>query len=164
MCTRQSRKIIWDMINRLFLTTVAVEPTFVAFLSHSQTHFHGLSCQFFQISLKKRELKTTHNAFDKLSRALFPTTFLEIAVYSKHTDQTMCQPQNWSQSLTRDSSYRGLTERILVSCIGGRLWEVVGYRRWSYMDIQNKPAQAKMSLICISSLTILRRCLIFSRY
>ena len=33
MYTRQSRKVIWDMINNtLFLTTVAVEPTFVAFL------------------------------------------------------------------------------------------------------------------------------------
>ena len=32
MCTRQSRKVIWDMINTLFLTTVAVEPAFVAFL------------------------------------------------------------------------------------------------------------------------------------
>ena len=32
MCTRQSRKGIWDMINTLFLATVAVEPTFVAFL------------------------------------------------------------------------------------------------------------------------------------
>ena len=63
MCTRQFRKVIWDLINTLFLTTVAVEPTFVAFFQHSQTHFHGLSCQFFQISLKKRELKTTHNAF-----------------------------------------------------------------------------------------------------
>ena len=54
--------LIWDMINTLFLTTVAVEPTSVAFLEHSQTHFHGLSCKFFQISLKKRELRTTHNA------------------------------------------------------------------------------------------------------
>ena len=63
MCTRQSRKVIWDMINTLFLTTVAVEPTFVAFLQHSKTHFHGLSCQFFQISLKNRELKTIHYAF-----------------------------------------------------------------------------------------------------
>ena len=32
MCTRQSRKVMWDMINTLFLTTVPVEPTFVAFL------------------------------------------------------------------------------------------------------------------------------------
>ena len=35
MCTRQSRRVKWDMINTLFLTspdTVAVENTFVAFL------------------------------------------------------------------------------------------------------------------------------------
>ena len=32
MCTRQSRKVIWDMIDTLFLTTVAVESTFDAFL------------------------------------------------------------------------------------------------------------------------------------
>ena len=31
-CTRQSRKVIWDMINTLVPDTVAVEPTFVAFL------------------------------------------------------------------------------------------------------------------------------------
>ena len=31
MCIRQSRKAIWDMRNTLFLT-LAVEPTFVAFL------------------------------------------------------------------------------------------------------------------------------------
>ena len=71
------------MINTLFLTTVPVESTFVAFLQHSQTHFHGLSYQFFQISLKNSELKNTHNAFrDCREIALFPTTFLEIAVYT----------------------------------------------------------------------------------
>ena len=57
---------MWDMM------TVAVEPTFVSFLKHSQTYFHGLLCQFFQISLKNSELKITHNAFQ--------TTFLEKAV------------------------------------------------------------------------------------
>ena len=36
---------------------------------------------FFQISLKNSELKTTHNSFSGLARALFPTTFLEIAIY-----------------------------------------------------------------------------------
>ena len=54
---------IWDMMHTLFMTTVPVEPTFVAFLWHSQTHSHGLSYQFFQISLKNSELKSTHNAF-----------------------------------------------------------------------------------------------------
>ena len=55
MSTRQSRKVIWDMISTRFLTTVAVEPTFVAFLWHSQTHLHSLLYQFFQLSLKKKE-------------------------------------------------------------------------------------------------------------
>ena len=32
LCTRQSRKVIWDMINTLVPNTVAVEPTFVALL------------------------------------------------------------------------------------------------------------------------------------
>ena len=32
MCTRQSRKVIWNIINTLSFDTVAVEPTFVAFL------------------------------------------------------------------------------------------------------------------------------------
>ena len=31
MCTRQSREVVWDMIDTLFLAIVAVEPTFVAF-------------------------------------------------------------------------------------------------------------------------------------
>ena len=38
---------------------VAVEPTFVDFLYHSQTYV----LSFFQISLKNSELKTTHNTF-----------------------------------------------------------------------------------------------------
>ena len=32
MCTQQSRKVVWDMINTLFLTTVAIETNFAAFL------------------------------------------------------------------------------------------------------------------------------------
>ena len=32
LCTRQSRKVTWDMINTLLADTVAVEPTFVASL------------------------------------------------------------------------------------------------------------------------------------
>ena len=35
MCTRQSRKVMWDMINTLFLMTVPVEPTFfISFSTH----------------------------------------------------------------------------------------------------------------------------------
>ena len=47
-CTRQSRKVIWDMINTLFLMTVAVEPTFVTFLQHLQTYISGLPYDSFK--------------------------------------------------------------------------------------------------------------------
>ena len=50
------------MINTLFLTTVAVEYTFVAFFQHSQTCPRP-SVPFFHISLKKSALKTSHNTF-----------------------------------------------------------------------------------------------------
>ena len=50
MCTRQSRKVIWDMSNTLLLTPapVAVESTFVAFLYHSQKYVLDLSCHSFK--------------------------------------------------------------------------------------------------------------------
>ena len=48
MCTRQSRKLVWDMINTLFVTTVAVEPTFVVFQWHLRTYVRGLSCHSFK--------------------------------------------------------------------------------------------------------------------
>ena len=59
--------------------TIAVEPTFVAFFYHSQTCGPWPLVSFFQTSLKNSEFKTAHNTFWGLSRAVFPTTFLEIA-------------------------------------------------------------------------------------
>ena len=47
-CTRDNpEKVIWDMINTLFLITVAVEPTFVAFLSTGK-HVYSLSYHSFK--------------------------------------------------------------------------------------------------------------------
>ena len=57
-CTRQSRKVIWDMINTLFLKTVAVEPTFVTFLQHSQTYISGLPYDSFKFLWKTVHLKS----------------------------------------------------------------------------------------------------------
>ena len=50
ICTRQSQKVIWDMIDTLFLATVAVEPTFVVSVStrkHIFTAFRANSFKFF---------------------------------------------------------------------------------------------------------------------
>ena len=39
-------------------------------------------------------------------------------------------------SFTRGSNYKALTGKILVVWIGGRLWEVVAYERWSHMEVR----------------------------
>ena len=36
---------------------------------------------------------------------------------------------------TRGSDYRDLTGKILVFWKGGRLWEVVAYKRWSHVEV-----------------------------
>ena len=56
--------------------TVAVEPTFVALANKRPWPL----VPFFQISLKKSELKTIHNTFRDCYVHFCPTTFLEIAV------------------------------------------------------------------------------------
>ena len=63
MCTRQSRKVTWDMINTLFLTIVAVEFICQCFPLALANICPWPQVPFFQISVKKSELKTTHNTF-----------------------------------------------------------------------------------------------------
>ena len=63
--------------------TVAVEPTFVVFLQHSQTYVRGLSCH----SFKFFEEQWTQNQPQYLSgllRELFPTTFLGTAEFQSY--------------------------------------------------------------------------------
>ena len=64
MCTRQSRKVIWDMINTLFLIlSNSCQNFFYCFpLARANIRPWPL-VPFFQISLKNSELKTTHNTF-----------------------------------------------------------------------------------------------------
>ena len=39
-------------------------------------------------------------------------------------------------SFTRGSNCKALTEKVLVFWIGGRLWEVVAYERWSHKEVR----------------------------
>ena len=57
MCTRQPRKVIWDMINTLFLMTVDVEPTFVAFHQQLRTYVCGLACHSFKLLWRTGQTK-----------------------------------------------------------------------------------------------------------
>ena len=52
--------------------------------------------------------------------------------------------KKWSRSLiggpkwsfTRGSSCKAFTGKILLFWIGGRLWEVIAYERWSHMEVR----------------------------
>ena len=74
MCTRKSRKVTWVMINTLFLTTVAVECT-LALANTFPWPFVPILSNFFE----KQRTQNHPQCLSGLSRALFPTTFLEIA-------------------------------------------------------------------------------------
>ena len=82
MCTRQSRKVIWDMINTLSSYNDCSCRTYfgcfpLAIKNITSLTFRNILSNFF-------EEQCTQNYpqyLSGLSRALFPTTFLEIAVY-----------------------------------------------------------------------------------
>ena len=66
MCTRRSRKVIWDMINTLFQTLQLSKFLFLLPLACANIRpwpLAGPLVPFFQISLKNSKLKTTHNTF-----------------------------------------------------------------------------------------------------
>ena len=39
-------------------------------------------------------------------------------------------------SFTRGSNCKALTGKVLVFWLGGRLWEVVAYERWSHNEVR----------------------------
>ena len=58
--------------------TEAVEPSILLFsFSIGKTYVHGHFVPFFQISLKKRQLKTTHNTFRDCRVHFFRQPFSE---------------------------------------------------------------------------------------
>ena len=81
MCTQQSRKVTWDMINTLFLT---LQPSNLLLLlsfrirKHTSMASRAILSNFFE---EQRTHTMTQQCFSGLSRALSKTTFLEIAVY-----------------------------------------------------------------------------------
>ena len=100
MCTRQPRMVIWDLINTLFLTTVAVEPDFAAFLKHSQTYIHGLSCYSFKFLWRTVNskpptipIKIVACTFsDHLSRNSCILRYFHLCVHSRHSTAPYAPP------------------------------------------------------------------------
>ena len=78
---QQSRKVTWDMINTLFLTLQL--SNLLLLLSfrirkHTSMASRAILSNFFE---EQRTHTMTQQCFSGLSRALSPTTCLEIAVY-----------------------------------------------------------------------------------
>ena len=88
--TQQSRKVSQDMINTLFLTqSISNLLLLLSFSTHNYTPMASRTI-----------LSNTQNRpqyLSGLSRALFPTTFLEIAVYTKLTlvSVSLCDPRTF---------------------------------------------------------------------
>ena len=81
MCTRQSRKVIWDLINTLFLTLYLLN--LLLLLSFSiRKHRSMVSCAILSNFFEDKRTQNRPQYLSELSRALFPTTFLEIGVYN----------------------------------------------------------------------------------
>ena len=94
MCTRQPRKVIWDMINTLFLTTVAVETNFFTFLWHSQTYVRGLPCNSFKFLRR-----TGHSKLPTIPFGVVACTFSDNL--SRNTCKMSASPQQQTHEWCR---------------------------------------------------------------
>ena len=79
MCTQQSRKVIWDMRNTLFLT---LKLSNLLLLLSFSTHRHTSMASPAMLSnfFEKQWTQNHPQYLSGLSRAVYPTTFLQIAV------------------------------------------------------------------------------------
>ena len=80
MCSRQSRKVIWDMFNTLFLTLWL--SNLLLLLSFSTRRHTSMASPAILSNFFEKQCTQNHPQYlSGLSRALYPTTFLETAVY-----------------------------------------------------------------------------------
>ena len=80
MSTRQSRKVIWDTINSLFLKLYL--SNLLLLLSFSTRKHTSMASRAILSDFFEEQLTQNHPQYRSgLTRALFPTTFFEIAVY-----------------------------------------------------------------------------------
>ena len=80
MCTRQSRKVLLDMFNTLFLTP---QMSLLLLSFSTRRHMSTASSAILSNFSEKQRTQNHLQYLSGLARALYPTTFLEIAV-SRH--------------------------------------------------------------------------------
>ena len=83
MCTRQSWKVMWDMFNTLFLTLQL--SNLLLLLSFSTRRHMSMASRALLSNFLEKQCTQNHPQYlSGLSRALYLTTFLEIAVYKSY--------------------------------------------------------------------------------
>ena len=130
MCTRQFRNVIWDMINTLFLTTVAAEPTFCYFPLAIANITSQTSRAIFSNFFEEQCTQFTHNAFgivtcpfsDNLSRN---SCIQSSTMHTTNIEITECT--KWWLKNNRKSIINFQAQKVVV----------VAYRRWSFTRVFN---------------------------
>ena len=84
LCMRQSRKVIWDMNNALFLTLKAQSNLLLLLSFSTRKHTSMASCAILTNFFEKQWTQNHPQYLSGLLCALFPTTFLEIAIMYNH--------------------------------------------------------------------------------
>ena len=123
MCSRQPRKVIWDMINTLFWTTVAVERLyFCCFPLALMNICPWPIVLFFQISLENSIQNHPQIIPIGIVACFFPTTFLETAVCPK----MFWQPLSTYEAIKKvtilvccDSQLR---DKVIIKHLFAKLW------------------------------------------
>ena len=80
MCTQQSRKVIWDMINTLFLT-LSLSNLLLLLSFSTCKHTSMASRAILSIFFEEQWTQNHPQYLSGSSHALFPTTIFEMAVY-----------------------------------------------------------------------------------
>ena len=112
MCWRQSRKVIWDMTNTLFLTMQL--SNLLLFLSfstrkHTSMASRAILSNFF---IKNSELKTTHNTFSDYRVHLFRQGNLSFrSVYKKAKKGSK---MHFMAVKTERSEIRQITQYLII--------------------------------------------------
>ena len=85
MCTRQSRKVIWEIFNTLFLTLF--QSNLILLLSFSTGRHMSMTSPAILSNFFEKQCTQNQQYLTGLSRALYPTTFLEITVYNRQSNK-----------------------------------------------------------------------------
>ena len=113
MCPRQSRKVTWDMINTLFL--IQYPSNLLLLLSFSTRKHASMASRAILSNFFEQQWTQNHPQYlSGLLRALFSTTFLEIAVYKFQLARKWCESEKMLCHATLKNLYELKMDVILT--------------------------------------------------